>query len=107
MDSPPPKTPTLHVQRKRSNTDNLRERSVSVRISQARGDGEDTSHTGRSSPIEMLLGKGYSWKSAKARLPPSRQFTHAARNPRFLLTLGVVTLFVMLWRSLNSPEVQR
>jgi hypothetical protein len=109
LESPPPKSSTLHVQRKRSNTDNLRERSVSVRISQARGDEDDTLHGGTSSPIEMLLGKGYTWKSAKTRFSPSRQLVTAVRNPRFLLSFGLFTLFIVLWQSLSSAagDVQR
>lgn len=109
LDSPPPTSATLHVQRKRSNTDNVRERSASVRLSQARGDEEDSTHGGRTSPVEMLLGKGYTWKTAKTRLPPSRQLLHSLRNPRFLLGFGLFTLFIVLWRSLSpmAGEVQR
>jgi hypothetical protein len=100
LDSPPLQSSTLHVQRKRdrSDTDNLRERSVSVRISQARGDEDD-----------MLLGKGYSWKAARARLPPSRHLVHTLRNPRFLMSVGLVALVIILVRSLGpaAGDVQR
>jgi hypothetical protein len=65
-------------------------------------------HAARS-PFKMLVGKGYSWKAAKARLPPSRQIIHTVRNPRFLLSLGLVTAVVLLWRSMGSAagEMQR
>jgi hypothetical protein len=61
------------------------------------------------SPLKMLVGKGYSWKAAKARLPPSRQVLHTIRNPRFLLSIGLLTAVVLLWRSVGSAagEVQR
>jgi hypothetical protein len=57
----------------------------------------------------MLVGKGYSWKAAKARLPPSRAVWHTVRNPRFLLSLGVVSIIILLWRSMGSAagEMQR
>ncbi|KAH6093520.1 hypothetical protein HBI65_136630 [Parastagonospora nodorum] len=57
----------------------------------------------------MLLGKGYTWKTAKTRLPPSRQLLHSLRNPRFLSGFGLFTLFIVLWRSLSpmAGEVQR
>jgi hypothetical protein len=34
---------------------------------------------------------------------------HTARNPRFLLSLGLVTAVVLLWRSMGSAagEMQR
>jgi hypothetical protein len=107
--SPPPRSSTLHVQRKRSNTDNLRERSVSVRISQARGEDEDTPNGGKSSPISMLMAKGYSWKATKARLPQPRHVVHMLKNPRFLLSLGFFALVVLLWRSVGpaAGDVQR
>jgi hypothetical protein len=82
---------------------------VSVRISQARGDEDEKVHTGSGSPIEMLVGKGYSWKVAKSRLPPSRQVIHIVKNPRFLLLFGLLTAVVLLWQSFGSAagEVQR
>ncbi|ENI01034.1 glycosyltransferase family 62 protein [Bipolaris maydis ATCC 48331] len=57
----------------------------------------------------MLAGKGYSWKAAQARLPPSRQVLHTARNPRFLLSLALLTAVILLWRSMGSAtgELQR
>ncbi|RYN93103.1 hypothetical protein AA0119_g9869 [Alternaria tenuissima] len=57
----------------------------------------------------MLAGKGYSWKAAKARLPPSRQVIHTVRNPRFLVSVGLVAAILLLWRSMGAAaqEVQR
>jgi hypothetical protein len=75
---------------------------VSVRISQARGDADATPHGGSSSLISMLVGKSYSWKAAKARLPPPRQAMHIVRSPRLLLPLGLFMLVVLLWRSVGS-----
>jgi hypothetical protein len=59
--------------------------------------------------LNMLAGKGYSWKAAKARLPPSRQVIHAVRNPKFLVSVGLIAAIVLLWRSMGSAaqEVQR
>lgn len=107
LDSPPSKTSTLHVQRQRqrSNTENLRERSISVRISQARGE-EEQSHNGRSSPVDMLLGKGYSWKSTGARLPSSRHVVHVMRNPRVLLSCALLLALVALWWCLGTTADQ-
>lgn len=59
---------------------------------------------------QMVAGKGgYSWKAAKARIPPYRQITQTVRNPRFLVPLAIVTAIVLLWRSMGSAasEVQR
>ncbi|KAF2201995.1 hypothetical protein GQ43DRAFT_393054 [Delitschia confertaspora ATCC 74209] len=57
----------------------------------------------------MLLPKGYSWKAAKSRLPPSRAFIHLLRNTRFLLALGLISVSIILWRSMGSAagEMQR
>ncbi|KAF2833628.1 hypothetical protein CC86DRAFT_339058 [Ophiobolus disseminans] len=57
----------------------------------------------------MLLGKGYSWKAARARLPPPRHVVNVVRNPKVLLTFGVMALILVLWQSLGSAagEVQR
>lgn len=57
----------------------------------------------------MLAGKGYSWKAAKARLPPSRQVIHTVRNPKFLLSVGLLTAMILLWRSMGEAtgELQR
>ncbi|KAF2872553.1 Anp1-domain-containing protein [Massariosphaeria phaeospora] len=57
----------------------------------------------------MLVGKGYSWKAAKARLPPSRQLWHILRNPRTLFAIGAATILILLWQSMGSAagEMQR
>ncbi|KAF2035564.1 hypothetical protein EK21DRAFT_54012 [Setomelanomma holmii] len=57
----------------------------------------------------MLISKGYSWKVAKSRLPPSRQLLHTIRNPRILLLCGLITAAVLIWQSMGSAagEVQR
>lgn len=59
---------------------------------------------------QMVAGKGgYSWKAAKARIPPYRQITHTLRSPRCLVPLAIVTAIVLLWRSMGNAasEVQR
>lgn len=93
--------PPLQKQRQRSNTDSLRARSSSIRISQSRGDDEAKGASG-APHLKMLAGKGYSWKAARARLPPSRQVLHTVRSPRFLLSLGLFTVVLLLWRSMGS-----
>ncbi|KAF2269205.1 hypothetical protein CC78DRAFT_487550 [Lojkania enalia] len=57
----------------------------------------------------MLASKGYSWKAARSRLPPTRAFWHIARTPRFLLSIGLVSIIILLWRSMGSAagEMQR
>lgn len=57
----------------------------------------------------MLAGKGYSWKAAQAKLPPSRHLVHTARNPKFLLSVGLLAAVILLWRSMGSAtgELQR
>ncbi|KAF2127364.1 glycosyltransferase family 62 protein [Dothidotthia symphoricarpi CBS 119687] len=57
----------------------------------------------------MLSSKGYSWKAARARLPPYRQVLHTVRNPKFLLSLGLCTAVLLLWRSMGSAagEMQK
>ncbi|KAF2809748.1 uncharacterized protein BDZ99DRAFT_388746 [Mytilinidion resinicola] len=57
----------------------------------------------------MLVPKGYSWKAAKARLPPSRAVWHLLRNTRFLLFVGLAGITLILWRSMGSAagEMQR
>lgn len=57
----------------------------------------------------MLVGKGYSWKAARAKLPPSRQVVNALRNPKILLSVGLFTAIILLWRSMGSAagEMQR
>jgi hypothetical protein len=57
----------------------------------------------------MLADKGYSWRAAKARLPPSRQIVTTLRSRKFLLTLAAITSVVLLWRSMGSAagEMQK
>lgn len=51
----------------------------------------------------MLVPKGgITWKSAKARLPPSRAIWHFLTKTRFFLFLAIGTVVVMLWRSLSG-----
>lgn len=79
----------------------MRARSSSIRLSQARGD-EGDQDNGDKYRLNMLAGKGYSWKAAQARLPPSRQIIHTVRNPRFLLSIGLLTAVILIWRSMGS-----
>ncbi|KAF2745639.1 glycosyltransferase family 62 protein [Sporormia fimetaria CBS 119925] len=57
----------------------------------------------------MLVAKGYSWKAARARLPPSRQIWHVLRSTQFLVAAIVLTVVVLSWRSMGSAagEIQR
>jgi len=58
----------------------------------------------------MLLPKGgVTWKSAKARLPPSRAIWHFLTKTRFLLFVALVGLGLFLWRSLSGTagDLQR
>lgn len=86
----------------------MRARSSSIRLSQARGEDVDKEPPARS-PLTMLAGKGYSWKAAQAKLPPSRHLVHTARNPKFLLSVGLLAAVILLWRSMGSAtgELQR
>jgi hypothetical protein len=114
--TPQSPSPPLHTQRQRRNTGDVRARSSSIRISQARGDDEADEHkppagfAALNMLPAMVAGKGgYSWKAAKARIPPYRHMAHTVRSPRFLLPLAIVTAIVLLWRSMGSAasEVQR
>jgi hypothetical protein len=89
---------------------NIRPRISSVRMSQSRGDEhEDENAAGREGMGSMLVPKSYSWKSARARLPPSRQVVHTLRSPKTWALFGVVAVLVLLWRSMGSAagEMQR
>ena len=57
----------------------------------------------------MFVPKGYSWKAARSRLAPPRALWHVVRNTRVLLALGLVSMLVVLWRSMGSAagEMQR
>ncbi|KAI9680609.1 MAG: hypothetical protein M1817_004049 [Caeruleum heppii] len=51
----------------------------------------------------MLLPKGgVTWKSARARLPPSRALLHALTRTRFLLFVALAGLVVILWRGIRT-----
>lgn len=58
----------------------------------------------------MLLPKGgVTWKSTRARLPPSRAIVHFFTKSRFLLVLALVAIVIVLWRGITSSasEMQR
>ncbi|KAK2753347.1 hypothetical protein FQN55_003476 [Onygenales sp. PD_40] len=51
----------------------------------------------------MLLPKGgVTWKSTKARMPPLRLLVSLVSKPRFLLSIAVTGLIVLLWRGISS-----
>ncbi|KAF7516980.1 hypothetical protein G7054_g13956 [Neopestalotiopsis clavispora] len=51
----------------------------------------------------MLLPKGgMTWKSAKAQLPPTRAIWIFITRTRFLLSLAVVGIILLLWRGIRS-----
>ena len=104
-----PPSPPIHTQRERSNTLGIRARSSSIRVSQAREDEKSGTASAGAPRFSMLAGKGYSWKAARARLPPSRAVWNTVRNPRLLFSIGLVTAIVLLWRSMGSAtkEMQR
>lgn len=64
---------------------------------------------GVSAPIMLLPKGGVNWKSAKARLPPSRAVWAFLTKSRFLLFVGIVGVVVLLWRGLSGTagEMQR
>ncbi|KAJ9623526.1 hypothetical protein H2203_005788 [Taxawa tesnikishii (nom. ined.)] len=58
----------------------------------------------------MLLPKGgITWKSAKARLPPSRAVWHFVTRTRFLLSVVIGGIIILLWRGLSghAGDIQR
>ncbi|KAF2840689.1 glycosyltransferase family 62 protein [Patellaria atrata CBS 101060] len=58
----------------------------------------------------MLVPKGgITWKSARARLPPSRAVYHTLARPRTLLLIAVTATIVLLWRGLSgtAEEMQK
>jgi hypothetical protein len=58
----------------------------------------------------MLLPKsGVTWKSAKAKLPPARAIWVILTRTRFLLSVALVGIIVLLWRgiSTSASEMQR
>jgi len=61
-------------------------------------------------PHTMLLPKGgVTWKSTKARLPPSRAIVHFLTRSRFPLFLTLAGVVLILWRgiSTSASEMQR
>lgn len=51
----------------------------------------------------MLVPKGgITWKSAKARLPPTRAIWYFLTKTRFLLFVALGTAVVLLWRSFSG-----
>lgn len=100
LDSPP-----LHIDRQRNGTIGIRARSASVRISQSRGD-DDLSAAGIGRLRSMLIGKGASWKAARARLHPTRHLWHTLRSGRTLLGLALLTTLVWLWQSTGSNTME-
>ena len=52
---------------------------------------------------------GVSWKSAKARLPPTRAIVSFVTRTRFILSVAIVGLIVLTWRgiSTSATEMQR
>lgn len=61
----------------------------------------------------MLLpankGGGMTWKSARARLPPSRTVLNLLIRTRFLLFVAVAGIVLLLWNGLRGTagEVQK
>ncbi|KAL9613981.1 MAG: hypothetical protein Q9167_001530 [Letrouitia subvulpina] len=58
----------------------------------------------------MLLPKGgVTWKTTKARLPPSRAILLFFTKSRFLLLIALVAIFLILWRGVytSASEMQR
>lgn len=58
----------------------------------------------------MLLPKGgVTWKSARARIPPWRAFMSLVSRPRFLISVAITGLFVLLWRGIShsASEMQK
>lgn len=60
--------------------------------------------------FNMLLPKGgVTWKSAKARLPPWRAFIALVSKPRFVISIALAGLCLLLWRGISksASEMQR
>lgn len=58
----------------------------------------------------MLLPKGgVTWKSAKARLPPWRAILVLVTRTRFLVSMTVAGLLLLLWSGISrsASEMQR
>ncbi|CAF9904800.1 MAG: hypothetical protein HETSPECPRED_004791 [Heterodermia speciosa] len=53
----------------------------------------------------MLLPKGgVTWKSAKARIPPSRAIIHYLTRSRLLVYIGAAVVFIILWSGLSKSS---
>lgn len=58
----------------------------------------------------MLLPKGgMTWKSAKSQLPPTRAIWVFLTRTRFLVSIAIAGLILLLWRGIRSGagEMQR
>ena len=58
----------------------------------------------------MLLPKGgVNWKSAKARLPPWRAIVVLLTRTRFLVSIALAGLLLLMWRgvSKSASEMQK
>lgn len=58
----------------------------------------------------MILPKGgVTWKSAKARIPPSRVIWKTLSQTRVLLSVAIAGIILLLWRGLSGTagEMQR
>lgn len=57
----------------------------------------------------MLLpkgGVGVTWKSARARLPPWRALVVLLTRTRFLITIAVTGLVILLWRGISKSAAE-
>jgi hypothetical protein len=55
----------------------------------------------------MLLPKGgVTWKSARARLPPWRAIIVLLTRTRFLISLAITGLVILLWRGISSSAAE-
>jgi hypothetical protein len=55
----------------------------------------------------MLLPKGgVTWKSAKARLPPWRAVLLVLTRTRFLVSIALTGLIILLWRGISVSTSQ-
>ncbi|KAL1983210.1 hypothetical protein VTN96DRAFT_384 [Rasamsonia emersonii] len=55
----------------------------------------------------MLLPKGgVTWKSARARLPPWRAVVVLLTRPRFLVSVAVAGLIILLWRGISKSAAE-
>ncbi|KAI9811656.1 MAG: hypothetical protein M1827_005405 [Pycnora praestabilis] len=57
----------------------------------------------RRRPFSMLLPKGgVTWKSTKARMPPTRAVFHFLTRTRFLLFITIAGMIILLWRGISK-----